>query len=418
MTTAGGDNSALDDLKQAIASGALSAKLQQQAQALAAQIEKPVRMSVLGLPGSGKSQLINLLAGSAVLPPGIKLPAVQLTYGDTPQADCTLADGTIETIESGDLTEAAKRSPVFVDARYPLPSLRKLSFLEVAAGPSHEEQKRAMMWAAKRTDMAVWCTEEGFGEQEEDLLYLMPDRVQDNAFLVMTKADLLEAKGTLPQVLTTLRSNSRDFFDKVYALDSKTALAARKADGSVDRDAMRDSGAIALISAIKRVVDGGQRAMLDQAELFLRQVEGKPRKPAAPKPAQAQAAPKREEPKAAAANKADAPTSLLPASRDACKVAVSQLKAEGAFMIEALAEDNLPPETILDTCADTVVWLSEYLADSGEKNDPIMDKARSAAVDGADLIQLVKLETGANVSTDALSILIQLKQEIQGALAA
>ena len=414
---AGGENTALDDLKQVIASGDLSERLQQQAQALVTQAEKPVRMSVLGLPNSGKSQLINLLAGSVLLPPGIKLPAVQLTYGDRPLADCTLPDGSIETIESGDLTEAARLSPVFVDATYPLPALGKLSFLEVAAGPSYEEQKRAMMWAAKRTDMAVWCTEAEFGAQEEDLLSLMPDRVQDNAFLVMTKADLLQANGTLPQVLGGLQSASREFFDKVYPLDTKSALAARKPDGGIDRDAMRDSGAIALISAIKRVVDRGQQAMLDQAELFLRQVEAKPAKPA-PKKADAKPVVEAAPAEATTAPPLDAPTSLLPASREACQVAVSQLKAEGAFMADALAQDELPPETVLDTCADTIIWLSEYLAESGAQDDPVMARARAAAVDGADLIQLVQLETGAGVSSDALSILVQLKHEIEGALAA
>jgi hypothetical protein len=416
MTTAGGENTALDDLKQAIASGDLSDRLQKQAKALAAQAEMPVRMSVLGLPNSGKSQLINLLAGSVLLPPGTKLPAVQLTFGDSPQADCTLSDGSIETIASGDLGEAARLGPVFVDARYPLPALRKLSFLEVAAGPSFEEQKRAMMWAAKRTDMAVWCTEAEFGSQEEDLLSLMPERVQDNAFLVMTKADLLQANGRLPQVLATLQSASREFFDKVYPLDAPSALAARKPDGTVDKDAMRDSGAIALISAIKRVVDRGQQAMLDQAELFLRQVEAKPAKPA---PSRAKAQPAEADAKTAPEEaKTSEPSSLLPASREACQVAISQLKAEGAFMADALAQDELPPETVLDTCADTIIWLSEYLADSGAQDDPVMVRARAAAVDGADLIQLVQLETGDGVSADALSILVQLKHEIEGALAA
>lgn len=413
MTQPVGADGDLAELKQAIASGALSDKLKSQAQAFVDHLNKPLRLSVLGFPRSGKSSLVNLLAGAVLLPESVKLPAVQLSYGDEAAADCTLPDGSIETIEGGDLTRAAALNPVYVEARYPLPALRKLSVLEVAAGPSHEEQKRALIWAGKRSDIALWCTEGPFGDIEQDLWSYLPERVQDHGFIVLTKADLLKQNGSLQQIGQKLKADSQDYFDTVHPLDSPKALSARGPDGAVDRDLMRQSGAIGVISAIKKKVDGRRQAIIDQADLFLVQIDYDP---AVNEPASASVEETATAPETPAS--AGPLPGLQPASREACQTALTQLAAEGDYMVGALAEETLDADTLLDTCADTITWLSEYLSESGAQDDPLMDRTRAAAMDGADLIQLIRLETGDSVSSDALGLLVQLKQEVEVVLAA
>jgi hypothetical protein len=161
-------------------------------------------------------------------------------------------------------------------------------------------------------------------------------------------------------------------------------------------------------------VDAGRQAIIDQADLFLVQIDYEPVPVAnvSSPPVVKLATP-------VAAEPATGPLpALQAASREVCQLALTQLAAEGAFMEGALAEDALDDETVLDTCADTIIWLSDYLSESGAKDDPRMDRARAAAMDGSDLIQLIRLETGSSVSTDALSLLVQLKQEIEVALAA
>ncbi len=427
-------------LEDAIASGKLSDPLADQARALAQQVKQPVRVSVLGLPGTGKSQIVNILAGDTIIPLGVSLPALQVTYGDVAEAECTLADGSKVTVKNGDLARAAELSPAFVTARYPLPAFRKLSLLEVAPGAAPENQRRALSWAAKRTDLAIWCTAGPFGEDEQGYLELMPDLVLDHSLLLLTKADQLAEQGRLPEVLAATKNAGRDFVDTILPIDCASALAARGPVGQIDRDILRASGAMAMISSIRKTIDAGRQAMLDKVDVFLNQA-GHTAKPAAEHAAQVDdvlATPVAQEPAAlkqavplrTTAETAIAPmpasevapalenVPLKPASREICATSIKQLQDEGNFMTGMLAESALESETIIDTCADTIIWLSDYLDEAGPAGDTAMDAVKELASEGADLIQLIKLESGENVPADALSLLVQLRQELQAALAA
>lgn len=414
------------DLKEAIATGALSEPLRVRAEGILARIERPVRLAALGLPGSGKSLLLNLLLGADILPEGVRLPTMRLSHGTEAEAICTLADGSTQTIPGANMEAIASLGAVYVEVKLPLPALTKLSMLEVVAGAEPAEQKRALLWAAKRTDIALWCTKDIFGRNEQDLWGNMPGDIQDHAFLMLTRADALAARGELVNRLEEVKASGRDYFKQILPIGTKAAIAARKPDGSVDKDALRSSGGVALISGILRAVETGRQAARDQAEVFLRQIDYTPRSKLEqelddslhmPKKQHETTAVFEELPSMADIDAANA-TKLKPGSREAVEQAVAQLTAEGAVMVDALSTGMLDEASVLDTCVDTVSWLADYLAESGVKDDPVMARARDAAVDAADLVQLIQLETGDTTTTDALSIMIQLKQEMQAALAA
>ena len=100
-------DSVLERLAQAAQSGLLPAAAQEEAEKLLARLKMPVRLALLGMPGSGKSSLLNLLAGDIVLPEGVRLPTLQLSYGPEPKAICTLSDGTKQTLAGADSHEIA-----------------------------------------------------------------------------------------------------------------------------------------------------------------------------------------------------------------------------------------------------------------------------------------------------------------------
>jgi hypothetical protein len=407
------------ELKDAIATGRLSGPLLKNAEGILDRIEAPVRLGILGLPQGGKSLILNFLLGASVVPEDVRLPTISLSYGLEPTAVCTLRDGSKQTVNGADMRAVADLNPVFVDAVLPLPALAKISVLEVVASSDPVEQQRAILWASKRLDMALWCSSGSFEEEEQDLWGIAPETLQDHSFLMLSKGD-----ESLDQRVTRATSNGRDYFKKVFPIDTRMAIGARASDGSVDKEKLRSSGGIALISAVLRDVEAGKQNSIDQAEVFLRQVDLPTPEPLV-KPAQIElveeVSTKVELPPES--TPPDAPeitevAKLTPASRAAMEQCVEQLSAEGEAMVNSFEAGTLDETTVLENCVDTVIWLAEYLSNSGEVNDPTFAQSQEAAVDAADLVQLIQLESGDSIASDALSLMVQLKQELQASLAA
>lgn len=470
-----------DMLERAIASGQLSDALTRQAQTILARLGQPLRLSVLGLAGAGKSTLMNLLLGADVFTPGHPMPTLSLRYGAASVAKCTLANGDVQTLRDTDFATIASLHPAFVDMTMPLAALQKLSMMEVVAGDNPAEMQRAVHWAGKRTDIALWCTQTCTPD-EQALWAMLPDHVLDHSFLVLTKADQMNDLGTLSERLGRAHDIGGDSFRQILSLATEDALRARQPDGSVNKDALRASGGVALISAILREVETGRRAAADAAEVFLRQIDfdpaqapaaieetpapavqsaveaaAEPEAPVAPAPAvtveveqpveptpKEVAEPTAAEPSppakiavlpepvtdpepapavapviAAPAAPPSAPrTKIGPDARAACETVLEQLSAEGAALAHQLETGEIAPETVMDVSVDTVIWLADYLADSAAADDPALATALAATTDAADLIQLIQLEQGENIASDALGLMIQLKHEIQAELVA
>ncbi|WP_342077733.1 hypothetical protein [Yoonia sp. SS1-5] len=419
-----------EQLKQAVASKRLPEPAQERAEHLLSRIEQPVRLALMGLPSSGKSSLLNLLVGSEVVPEGVRLPSLQLTYGDEAKATCTLADGSQQTLISVDPSSIAEQSPVFVDLQLPLPALRKISVLEVVAPEDKASMHRASQWAAKRADVALWCTQ-GFNALEQALWSVMPDLIKDHAFLMITKADFLKANGMLEASEGTIRNTAQHEFNKIMPIATLDAIGARDDDGNVDKAALKASGGTALISAVLKQVDQGRQTAIDMADMLMHQnmdvladimtaedvPADAPKTTAKAKPkAKSKAKPK------AAAKKADTPADIVtlqPSTRDAYESAVSYIVAESQAMLKLAegSQDGAPAKIIAKT-VENMQWLSEHLNDNGDAADERLQIARNAAMDAADLVQLMQMEKSDSAAIEALSLLLQIKHELQADLAA
>ena len=160
------------------------------AERLVERLQRPARVALLGLPGSGKSAVLNLLAGSTVVPESLRLPTIIVQKGDEPRMQCTLADGQIVTLPGNDLEKVLPLSPALITLDLDIPALGVISLLEVAAGPMEAEQRRAALWAGKRADIIIWCST-AYLPKEQLVWEGMPDTYKDNGFLLLTKIDLL-----------------------------------------------------------------------------------------------------------------------------------------------------------------------------------------------------------------------------------
>lgn len=458
-----------NDLERAVNSGLLPSDVHEHAEKLLSRLKQPVRLAVMGLPGSGKSTLLNLLVGDEVIPEGVRLPTLSLTYGDEESAICTLPDGTKKTFPTANAQAIAALSPVFIEMQLPLPALNKISVLEVVAPNDPTAIHRASQWAAKRADVALWCTG-GFNETEQRIWGQIPDQIKDHAFLMLTRMELLQSQGIFDDVYASVNTAATGEFNKVLPIATRQAIRARQPDGSVDKEVMRASGGLALISAVLKQVEQGRQSAIDMADVLLLQnadalanvasaIAAKPAPDMAPAPAPAQATtpapppyqrPKskvppmpKPAPRAPASDEADsvtagiaklrtiaarraeeivAPptkTALHRATREAYQHVIDRLQERAEELIAALEDmGEAAPAQVITLAVENMQWLCDYLSTNGDDSDASLLMARDTAFDAADLVQLMQMEKRDSAALEAVSLMLQLKRELQADMAA
>ena len=493
-------------LSNALVAGKIPASSTETGESLLKRLRQPVRVTLMGLPKSGKSTLANLLLNDIVVPEGISLPTTQYVYAESPKAQLTLSDGRLEDLDGADPYEIAAAAPMFVEAGLPLAALGRINVLEIVAPATLQDQQRAMLWASKRTDLAVWCSER-FDQSEQALWDTMPDAMKDNGFLLLTHADKALANGEFEDLLGHIRHNFAYQFNKIMPIATPAAIASRRPDGSVDKAMMQKSGGLTLISSILRQVDMSLQATVDQAELMVKTYKDAPAQPKvtprrstpivaksvdAPGPA-VQEQPVVQEPAvetpaapvaaeqtpnidptnvvemttaqpvdtqttkpaprprvtsklmavtrstpiepAAQAEETAAPKKprpgFMPKARTAkiiqrakpetCEAydeAIAYLTKQGRALSQEMANnDDFAPNALMDASADNIMWLSDYLDDLSIKDDPVLEKTRTRALDAAELVQLMQIEKNDSAALDALSLVIQLKRDLEAEIA-
>jgi hypothetical protein len=238
------------------------------AERLIERLERPARVALLGLPGSGKSSILNLLVGSPIVPETLRLPTIMLQHGDVARMICTLTDGTTKILPGNDLAAVLPLAPALVTLEADLAALKVIGLLEVSAGPMEAEQKRAATWASKRADIVIWCST-SYLPKEQAVWESLPDSVKDNSFMFLTKVDLLGSRESALAMHERVELRAGEEFRQILSISAKQARQATGQGGAVNRDLFRDSGASAVIAAIKTRVQSGRRADMDTAELLL-----------------------------------------------------------------------------------------------------------------------------------------------------
>ncbi|WP_052272532.1 hypothetical protein [Leisingera sp. ANG-M7] len=426
-------------LRHALAQGRIPARLQAGTGTLLEQLEKPVAVTLFGLAGSGKSSVANLLLGSQVIPAGVSLPTLQVSGGGTAACSGVLADGSGFSLPGFDTGALAARGAVFAEAQLPLPALNQISLLEISA-PDAAALERAVPWAAQRTGIALWCTQD-FTAAEQAAWARAPEQMKDGAFLLVTKADELAAQDRLTPALAGIQDAASEQFNGILPLAALEAQAARAPDGTVDRDRLRRSGGQALISAIMHEVKLRRQAALDQAGVLLAKYApaaaapaedtaappppvaplAEPDAPLAPEtPVQDRSAPVAQAPVAAAESAAPQDAALSPEARQAYDQALDYLSAQGRSMGQALQDGTGTGSSsqLIRTALKSVQWLDSHFEEFGGNGGNALAEIRGAVSEAEDLIQLIQVEQDGTSLFDATSILLQLKRDMQAQLAA
>ncbi|VAV87706.1 hypothetical protein MNBD_ALPHA07-1598 [hydrothermal vent metagenome] len=405
-------------LDQALASGDMPPAAYSLAERISKRLKSPVRLAIMGLPGSGKSRLLNFLTGTEVIPKNVKLPSVLVAWGKVKKIDCTLADGKTKSLDSFDIKAINQLKPVFIRLKLPLPVLKKISILEVNIGTHETEQKRALTWAARSTDLAIWCTQD-FTKAEIKLWNTLPSALHDHSLLVMTKADAHSDKDTRAKKLGALRSAAAKLFSNVHPIDTLQALAARGKDGVINESRLAKSGGQDLLRAVLHAVDQGIQASLDGAVILFTSYQISD----LATPAQKTPEPEQSKPEAPP----DEPTELLvpkeaptpPPDRDDFNSEIVTYLADRVKELQTqLSEsDALDSEMIMAQCYEYVEGLVEQLT-TRAANDPDILHTLDACQDAADMMLLLQLENQDSAVEDAVVLLLQIKRDFEQKIAA
>jgi hypothetical protein len=491
MTSATSYPSVEDRLDYVVKNKLLPDTVMPTAERVLERLGRPLRIVIFGLPGSGKSEVLNLLAGRRLIENDVQLPTLQLEWGDEPSTICTLSDGSELTFKGADLEAAAEKSPVFVTLKTDLPALKKVSLLEVVAGKDPAEQKRAINWAVKRSDIALWCSD-NFSPAEQALWAEVPDGLKDHGFLLLTKSDLRANDIETAAHQKLVRNTSDNEFHDTISLSAFQALEAQLDISGIDMPAFRASGAMGLIAAVKKQVEGGRRGDLDFAELTIAQycadvdfgdedgsadkkvaelVENNdavlksvlgtlPDEPAEmsaseddaenaseavaePEDAETQdsvepeavdaqdaqpeadvaqdAAPEPEAPdtetdaevQEAAETEPEPkpePTGLSSADRALGDAALNVLAARTEDLATLFGGDQTPePTAVLAHCEETA---QDMLTALGDVKDPVLKQVVADTTESLDLMVLMQMEDGPGPADDAMTLLLQLKRDL------
>ena len=459
------DDTVIDRLKDALEGDAMPQAARDYAHHLLNRLSQPVRVSILGNPQSGKSELINMFVGRRLIPKDAHLPTTEFVWGASEAMTVTEADGSVKKFDKIDLEPLSDGTAAFLKLELPVDIFKRINVLEVVTNGAQEEIESAIDWAIRRTDIALWCSQ-AFDPDEQKVWSRVPDSLKDHAFLVLTKADVLSAEKQLSKRVSQLESVVAEEFHSLFAVATLQAVRA-SSGGTVDEAMFHASGGGALTSEILRHAERGRRADFDSAHMFLARYHVKGAVTSQPvsevridepamdlsvaeqtAPIQHDTAPEVAAPtpepepiadpvpddavlddpvvksiptkaRAKAAPKAD---DLPPAPKvenvELFVDAVKFLKRRGEGLTEKakdLGEGKAKP--LVEQCVDAVEHLMDLFSqdESGcEAADAFIDELSEAS----DIMVLMQVEDGDGPAADAVTLLLQLRRDMEMQMAA
>ena len=151
------------------------------AEEIAQRLERPARVTLLGLPDGDPGAIANALAGTEVIRPD--WPTTEFRRGPEPGFDVTLTNRRVVSGRGVPSLDDLPAAPAFIRLTGGMPAIPGVSILMVRARADAGDQRAAMRWAAGRTDIAIWCGA-ALDPTELALWQAAPDPLPHHAFLI------------------------------------------------------------------------------------------------------------------------------------------------------------------------------------------------------------------------------------------
>lgn len=216
----------------------LSPAARRKAQLLLERLQSRVRLVIAGPRSAGKSQLATVLLGHT-------LPA-----NPANQSRC--------------YSHVASNCSGIAGITSPSRFLENIDLIDLA-----EDRDPAQIVAAvARADIVLWATTE-FSAQEAAFWKNVPDSVKDHSILVLTQADKLATEALLQDRFARLSAIAHDEFHNLVPTSTLHAFAALLQTGSIPDKVFAASGVKTLSSTITRLAREGRQADQDAAMHFI-----------------------------------------------------------------------------------------------------------------------------------------------------
>ncbi|PIE08252.1 MAG: hypothetical protein CSA74_03500 [Rhodobacterales bacterium] len=170
---------------------------------------------VAGEFSSGKTQLINGLAGTSVLPSNVTataLPPVWLVGGASGLAQVNTA-GRLRRLEA--LDQVVLDTTQFCVLGHSAPILQRLDIIDTPGNSDPNMDAASWKRMLDYADAVIWCTNatQAWRQTEKAVWRAMPERLRRNAILIITHADLLGDEANAGRVLQRVEREAADIFD-------------------------------------------------------------------------------------------------------------------------------------------------------------------------------------------------------------
>lgn len=374
----------IEDLQQALDGMHVGERQKTIGAQLINHLSDAVTIVVLGLPGSGKSSVINLILGEEAIREEFTADIVELKYGQP-------ASRAGKNLKSA-LSEATQ-----IEVSWPSDALKTYNFCEVKLPSDGHQLPTLFEYAIQNGQIFIWCSE-SFGPEEQAIWANAPDEVKDHSLLALTKADRQIMKGELAQRISELEDISTTEFVGLYPIAALHALKSQSA-GVDQPDLWEASGGKDLQEAVQAQVASGEAAELDRAAFLLAQLASESSVAA------------QEPPLEVISSEQNTGTNFTPEA-ELLEQLQHRLSALAKELMAEVDQGKLPnSKAVFQQCSHALRDIVGALESKTTHNNDVAEILNDAR-DGEDMLMLLQVEEGATAAEDAIFLMIQLKKEI------
>lgn len=215
--------------------------------------------ALMGEFSAGKSTLLNLLLGRAVLPAMVtatKLPVIWLTHGTTPACHGLTFGGDLHALPA--LTPSTAHWERYAVVRLVLdaPMLQDCDIIDTPGISDPRLATGSLRVIADFADFAIWCTaaNQAWRQSEKAAWSALPARLRADSILAITRADMMKP-ADLAKVAKRMRSETQGLFATICPIATPLAMGRR-----ADDPLWHSSGAADLMAAIATAQEAAQTA--------------------------------------------------------------------------------------------------------------------------------------------------------------